>query len=318
MRKKSVWLVITIIVIVTLGKSYFKKNEAAKSELIIFHAGSLSIPFREVCRAFGKNNPEIIIKTEAAGSRACARKITDLGRRCDVLASADYRVIESLLMRDLADFNIKFALNEMVIAYNDKAQFSDEINPNNWYDILLKDEVMFGRSEPNLDPCGYRTLQVFQLAESFYRKPGLAEKLYEKDVVLRPKETDLLALLETGEMDYLFIYRSVAQQHGLKMLLLPDKINLKTQRFTDFYNSAKVKLSGKKPGEFIIRKGEPMIYSVTIPRNAENKKDAEKWVEFLLSPQGRKIMEKHGQSCITPAKADGFDKLPQSLKILCQ
>ncbi len=102
------------------------------------------------------------------------------------------------------------------------------------------------------------------------------------------------------------------------MLLLPDQINLKTQRFTDFYNSAKVKLSGKKPGEFIIRKGEPMIYSVTIPKNAENKKDAEKWVAFLLSAEGQKIMKKNGQDVLNPAQTDGFDNLPMSLKLLCE
>ena len=69
---------------------------------------------------------------------------------------------ENLLMREMAEINIKFALNEMVIAYNDTAKFKDEINSDNWYDILLKDKVTFGRSEPNFDPCGYRTLMIFQ------------------------------------------------------------------------------------------------------------------------------------------------------------
>lgn len=46
---------------------------------------------------------------EAAGSRDCARKIRDLKRPCDVLASADYLVIEQLLVPDYADWNICFA-----------------------------------------------------------------------------------------------------------------------------------------------------------------------------------------------------------------
>ena len=67
-------------------------------DLIVFHAGSLSIPFKEVVSAFKKMHPGVNIMCEAAGSRTCARKICDLGRLCDVMASADYSVIEALLI----------------------------------------------------------------------------------------------------------------------------------------------------------------------------------------------------------------------------
>ena len=319
MKKKLVWALITVAVIFIIfsGRSYFKKNEVPKSDLIIFHAGSLSVPLQEISELFEKEYP-VTVKAEAAGSRTCARKISDLNRQCDVMASADYKVVQSLLMPEHADFNIRFATNEMVIAFTKQSALGNDITADNWHKILFADSVLFGRSDPNMDPCGYRTLMLFQLAEKYYKSPALAEKLTEKTKYIRPKETDLLALLEAGEIDYLFIYRSVAQQHGLKILTLPDQINLKAPHFANFYRSAKVKLTGNEPGQFIIRKGEPMIYSVTIPKNAQNKKYAEKWVEFLLSPKGRSIIEKQGQSCITPAQTDNFDKLPQTLKVLCQ
>lgn len=293
-----------------------RNNNSSKNELVIFHAGSLSIPFRQITAEFQKKHPEIIVKAEAAGSRSTARKVSDLGRNCDVLASADYKVIKDLLMPNYADFNIKFALNEMAVAYTDKSKLSNEITPANWYETLLKDNIVVGRSDPNLDPCGYRTLMVFQLAEKHYNVPGLAEKLQQKNSCIRPKETDLLALLEAGEIDYLFIYRSVAAQHGLKMILLPDEINLKSSAFAELYSNASVRLSGKKPGEFITRTGEPMVYSVTIPKNAPNQKAAQDWLSLLLGPKGRAIMEKNGQACITPPKADGVN-IPPVLRSLC-
>ncbi len=282
------------------------------------HAGSLSIPFRQISVEFQKEHTDIVIKPEASGSRNAARKICDLERECDVMASADYKVVEDLLMPNHADFNIQFALNQMVIAYTGESRLSDNVTPDNWHKILLKDEVAFGRSTPDLDPCGYRTLMVFQLAERYYRLPGLAEKLQKKDKYIRPKETDLLALLEAGEIDYLFIYLSVAKQHGLNMILLPDEINLKSPAFAGLYNTATVKLSGKKPGEHITRRGEPMVYSVTIPKNAQNPKAAAAWLELLLSPRGREIMENNGQPCLKPAKANGFDKLPERLRRFCK
>ena len=134
---------------------------------------------------------------------------------------------------------------------------------------------------------------------------------------LRPKETDLLALLEIGEIDYIFIYRSVATQHGLKTLLLSDEINLKAAEMSELYNTASVKVKGKSPGEYIQRIGEPMVYSVTIPKNATNKTAAVKFVELLLSEQGVSILQSNGQPTITPAITEGFENLPGELKNIC-
>ena len=293
--------------------------DKAEKELIIFHAGSLSVPFRQVSELFMEKNPEITVKAEAAGSRDCARKVVDLGRRCDVLGSADYRVVENLLMPDLAKFNIRFATNEMAIAYTDKSRMSEVITAQNWHEILLRNKVIFGRADPNRDPCGYRTVMLFQLAQRFYGLDDLERKMSEKGggKYIRPKETDLLALLEAGEIDYLFIYRSVAMQHGLKTLLLPDEINLKSPDMSGLYNQAEMKITGKKPGEFITRKGESMIYSVTIPQNAMNRKAAIAWIELLLSKEGQAIMETNGQDIILPSVVDRHDKVPDELKGFC-
>ena len=291
-----------------------------RGELTIFHAGSLAVPFREVSALFMKRHPKVVVKAEAAGSRDCARKISDLGRACDVIASADYTVVATLLMPQHANFNIRFATNEMAIAYTDDSRLADTITPKNWPRILLSDGVTFGRADPNRDPCGYRSVMVMQLAEKHFKQKGLAEQLRRKDgrKYIRPKETDLLALLEAGEIDYLFIYRSVAQQHGLKMVLLPDATNLKSAELADLYATATIRVTGKKPGQFITKKGTPMVYSVTIPGNAGNRKAAEAYVALLLSPEGRAVMERNGQPSLRPAKTDGYEHLPASLKPLCR
>lgn len=292
---------------------------AEKQELIIFHAGSLAVPFREVSEAFNKKYPDVLVKPEAAGSRDSARKVSDLGRPCDVLGCADSEVIAELVMPEYADFNISFAANELAIAYTSKSRLAKTINSSNWHEILLRDDVNFGRADPNRDPCGYRTMMAFQLAEKHYKKSGLAGRLAEKGGMrfIRPKETDLLALLESGEIDYLFIYRSVIQQHGLKLLRLPDQINLSSPKYASFYNQAKVSVTGKKPGEMTVLRGAPIVYSVTIPKNSPNPRMAEAWVGFLLSTEGRQIMEKNGQKGQSPAPTDNYDKLPAYLKPLC-
>jgi molybdate/tungstate transport system substrate-binding protein len=290
--------------------------ETDSQQLIIFHAGSLAVPFKQICEEFNKSHPNVKIIREAAGSRVCARKITDLHRPCDVLVSADYTVIDTLLIPQHADWNIKFAANEMVIAFRKDSHAAGQINKNNWHEILLQKDIAFGRSDPNADPCGYRAVLTIKLAEKFYKRPGLTDRMLAKDRrYIRPKEVDLLALLETGELDYMFIYRSVAEQHKLRYIMLPDEINLKKTELGDLYRTASVSITGNTPGTFITKSGEPIVYGVTIPKNAPNHELALVFVNYLLdADKGGAIIERNGQTSVVPSPTDTFDSLPECLK----
>jgi len=288
----------------------------ASQELIIFHAGSLSVPFKEVADSFRQQHPNVEVKLEAAGSVDCARKITELGRECDIMASADYRVIDKLLIPDHTDWLIRFAANEMVLVYHDLSRYSGEISDENWPEYLMRDGVYYGRSNPDSDPCGYRTVLTLRLAEQHYGKPGMASQLLAKDQrFIRPKETDLLALLESGALDYAFLYRSVAEQHGLPYITLPDSINLGRPELEDHYAGAGVDIAGSKPGDTLTMKGEPMIYGVTMLQEAPNPEVAREFMHHLLtSDKGLAIMGKNGQPSLVPAPTEHYDKIPAGLK----
>ena len=284
--------------------------------LVILHAGSLSVPFDEATEAFEELNPGVTIVTESAGSRTTIRKVTELGKRADVVAVADYTVIEDLMFPDYADWYIWFARNEMVIAYSEHSKFSDEIDGENWYQILLRDDVQYGHSDPDQDPCGYRTLMLWQLAEIYYDVPGLYDDLDAgcPPQNIRPKETDLIALQQAGALDYVFQYRSVAEQHDLEYLELPEEINLSSPEFAEFYSHAQVAVSGKEPGTSVTLTGAPIIYGVTIPQNAPHPDLAIAFLKFLLGKEGQAITAENGQPPIVPAVASDPDRLPEELK----
>ncbi len=300
-------IVLVVSLLATLG--------FAKDKVVVFHAGSLAVPFAEMEKAFELKYPQYDVQREAAGSRACARKITDIGKPADVMASAAYKVIDNLMIPTHAKFNIQFATNEMAIAYTDKSKFGKEINADNWPEIFLKEGVKVGHSNPNLDPCGYRSMLVTKLAETHYKVPGFYDTLFgygqsykngeenKEKVIVRPKETDLLGLLEAGVYDYLYIYKSVAEQHGLHYLTLPQEVSLKSNALSKEYKVAKFDITGKKKGEWITKKGSAMVYGITVAQNEKlpaNKDGAVKFVNFVISLEGQEIMKRNGQGVINP------------------
>jgi len=297
------------------GQSETENGAGLSGKLQIFHAGSLTIPFEQISEEFNETYPDVEILAEGGGSATTIRKVTELGKECGVIGSADYLLIPKLMFTQYADWYIVFASNQMCIAYTDESAFADEINGNNWYEILQREGVNYGRSDPDQDPCGYRTLMVWQLAEEHYNEAGLYDSLYEADGdLMRPKSVELIALLESGDLDYAFEYSSVAQQHNLKYVELPPEINLSDVDSEDFYAQAEVEIAGAEPGEKITMVGKPIVYGITIPKDFPRQELAIAWVEFLLSEQGMDIIEANYQTPIIPAKTNDVSKLPESLR----
>ncbi|MFN2394572.1 MAG: extracellular solute-binding protein [Bacteroidales bacterium] len=265
--------------------------------LHIIHAGSLTLPVHEISKAFQEENPDVRILTEAWGSKAGARRVIDVNTPADVFMSADYLVIENMLIPEHASWYLPFATNELSIVYTSRSRYAGEINQDNWMDILMKPDVKYGRSNPDMDPCGVRSALAIKLAEKKYGKEEFARKLLEKDTDnIRPKETDLIALLEKNHIDYIFLYKSVAVQHGLEYLKLPDSLSLGNFELNDWYRNVNIETLGTRPGETITEYGEAMVYGLTIPHKSENPELAEKFIRFVLHPdKGQAILKRLGQ-----------------------
>ena len=265
--------------------------------LLVFNAGSLAAPFRDLLREFAVRHPGVQPRQESSGSLEAARKLTELGRIPDVLGVADYQVIPTLLIPGHVTWYATFARNAMVLVYTDQSVGAREVGPANWWQILLRPGVRTGRSDPSLDPNGYRALMVAQLAEQHYRVPGLASKLLAAmpPRYLRPKEADLVALVQVGELDYAWSYRSIAVATGLRFVALPPEVDLSDQGRADWYRQAKVRVpGGRTAGDSVTLVAEPIVYALTIPERAPNPGAAAAFVRFLFSPDGQAIIRRHG------------------------
>jgi molybdate/tungstate transport system substrate-binding protein len=132
-------------------------------------------------------------------------------------------------------------------------------------------------------------------------------------IMLRSMEVELSSALETGEIDYLYIYRSVAEQHGFRYVEFPPEIDLSSLDYADNYSKVQVQMEN---GEVVT--GSPIVYGVTIPKNAENPELAAEFIKLLLEEPGQQIFIENGQPPIVPAIAEGRDKMPEELQPLVE
>ena len=326
-----------------------------KKTLAVFCAGSLLAPFHLLEKAYESKHPDVDISVEGYGSIQVIRHITELRQQIDVAAIADEALIPLLMYttqdpatgKPYATWSIRFASNRLAVAYSPRSKFADQVSSENWYEILAQPGVRVGISDPRFDPAGYRSLMSLKLAEMHYRRPGILDSLIrdsfrppitvlEEDehieisvpeiletmpgsnTVLRGSSVQLIALLESGDLDYAFEYESVIRQHGLSWIELPDEINLGTAEMRHNYQKVQVKLDFQryattKP----VFKGEEIGYGITIPGNAPSPELAADFIAFLLSPEGHELMATSDLSLIQPLVCDRTMNMPANLSHLC-
>ena len=138
---------------------------------------------------------------------------------------------------------------------------------------------------------------------------------------LTPCPTTLSRLSPTFT-DYAWEYLSVAVQHGLKYVRLDDHINLGNYKYDNFYRQATVKVTGKKPGTWIIRTGKSCTYGITLIKDAPNPSAAVRFLEFMLAADsGLKVLSDMGQPPFVPARVSSLQvqgSLPANLPKLVE
>lgn len=294
------------LILIALVMTACTRADSTDGPLIVFNAGSLARPIRAALDTFALRE-NVRVEQEQAGSLETARKLTELGRIPDVIALADYEVFPKLLVPEHVSWYAKFARNRMVLAHTPRSRHADSIDAHNWWRILLSPGVESGHADPNVDPAGYRALLVFQLAERYYREPGLAKRLRRAvpSRNVRPKSADLVALLETGELDYAWEYESVARGASLQFVPMPDSMSLGAMRDSAFYATASLRVVGRSPTDSITVRGEPIMYALSIPKNAPHPALAERFVRFLLSDDGRRVLRSQHLDALDSAVLEG-------------
>lgn len=259
--------------------------------ITVFNAGALARPLRVALDAFAHADT-LQVEQESAGSLETVRKITELGRTADVVALADTALFSRFLDSAITGPVVPLGRTRMVLAYTHKSRFSGELSAGNWYQILTRPGVETGRSDPTLDPGGYRALFVMQLAQKFYGVPGLAAALEAAAPLrnVRPKSADLVALLQTGNLDYAWEYEAVALSSRLDYLRLPSEIDLGEPSAAGLYAAARVVLPSRGTAHGLVLAGAPIVFGAATLRAAPHGSVGQRFITYMTSTAGRVVL----------------------------
>ena len=273
-------------------------------DVSVMYAGSLVNIFENDIKSAFQNITGYNFIGEGKGSVQISNMILDGFRQPDVFVSADTTPIERLINHSLplANWLVKFRYAELVIAYNPQSPFASDLLKASkseipWYKVLEKEGLKFGRTDPELNPKGYYTVIAAKLANIYYNDSKIKDRILGEDrnkKQIFPEEV-LKSILDSGQIDATAAYKHEAIAKGLPYITLPDQINLSEPNYTNFYNKISYKLG---TSETIY--GNPIFFSFTIPNTVENNEGAMSFVKFLLSENGKKILEKVGLSPVKP------------------
>ena len=110
MDKRSIAICLIIVLTATSLALALDMNliggQGRSQALRIFHAGSLSVPLKQVAERFEEENPGVKVVLEPSGSVLAVRKITELHKTASILMTADYRLINDMMMPNLSLIHI--------------------------------------------------------------------------------------------------------------------------------------------------------------------------------------------------------------------
>ncbi len=248
----------------------FALSAAVGGSVSVVYAASLVAPMEGPVKSVLAVQTALRLEGEAKGSKALANMIAAGLRNPDVFISADPNLIAGLDRgRHLVRGYAVFGSARMVVAYSEnsprRALFERAAAGKiSILDVLGNPAVRVGRTDPQLDPKGARTIRVLELLGKHFHDAAKARGVLAKAETF--PEEDLAVRVESGEVDAGFFYSTEIPGRDLRAVELPGDSNL----------------------------SRDVTYAIAIMRNAPHPAAAQTFTAFVLHGAGRHILESAG------------------------
>jgi len=297
--------------------------------LSVIAAGSLAPILPSFANSFANATPGVAAPLAAQlyeGSTAAASALTLPEQPYDLFVSADFRVIPQHLeppTATVARWEVVFASDPIVLAYEPGATGLSGINATNWYQKIVGAGVTLGVPNASSDPLGANAIFALELTDqlthqggSFYAHffDGAMGALASPTAVTKFVSENVAATaLSTGEVSTFLIYRSYALADHLSYVNLNSSVDLGSTTPTDvaLYSSVQTtELSGTSTS---VKSGAPVLFALTVPSNAPDSPLGVAFAAFLLSNATAPTWAADGFIPLAPLWTDSASHLPAAL-----
>lgn len=230
-------------------------SAARADEITVSSAMSLKGPFQEIGRMFEERNPGTKVIFNFGASGGLAKQIEE-GAPVDVFASADERNMDRLqdLNLILNDSRKNFAGNTIVLV-----TAATDSRVRTFHDLAGSGIKRIAIGNPLTSPAG-------RYAEDTLKKLGLWESLRGR-LVYAENVRQILDYAARGEVDAGMLYMTDA-------LIRTEAVRVAAEAPRDSHS--------------------PIVYPIAVIRESGQKALAGKFVGFVLSSDGRLVLEKFG------------------------
>lgn len=250
----------------TLAAGTAAHGSAATRVVKVLYAGSLVTPMEGPVKA-ALQTEGIDFQGEPGGSKELANLIRAGVRSPDVFISVDPKIVAGLGNRVASQTT--FAGTSLGVAWAPHSRFASlfesvQAGSTTLHLALQRPGLKIGRTDPQLDPKGVYTIEGMTIwlgSDATHQILGDAENPAQ----IFP-EQDLLARIDTGQVDVGFFYRTEAIARGYQFIPLPGAAAL-TDRIT---------------------------YTLAVMKNAPDPDAAQAFEQFILTGKGREILERAG------------------------
>ena len=281
---------------VSVSTSTLVSTSVALAPLLSYSADAYAVEATALLNGFSQSTGVPVAPVKSGGSFADANQIA-AGAPDDVFISVALSATGPAYLKNLSsNWAIGFASDQMVLAYSNSTQTSaatgiinlantaEKSNAtadwNSFYTSLTSGSVKIGVSNPVSDPAGLRGWLVLEAAGYVYsggnQQAYVSPLLQNKGNVTGTNAAALVAPLQAGQIQFLFIYKSAAVTDKLSFLTLDSHVNLGSSNLSSFYSKFSYADSAGTT------KGAAIVLCITIPLSAVNTVEALEFVQYVV------------------------------------
>jgi len=345
LRMVAAVVIIVIVIVAGVGAYYYYSSTSSStimpsttmmsstvsssSPLILYSADSFVIEAAALESTFTSSTGIMMAPPKSGGSLLLASEIAQ-GNPVSVFISLSHGAVTAAhLGNESSGWAIAFASDQMTLAYSNATLQNSAANAtvtacnsalaadtnsswNTCFTMLTSGSVKVGSGNPNADPSGYRGWIVLEAAgQAFANNSSFYEDrlISNNGNVTAASAADLIAPLQTGQIQFLWIYKSSAIAHKLNYLQLPGRVNLGSSKYSSFYSKFSYQLATGVETGGVIR------LWITVPADSTDTADSLQFVAFVVKNSST-LLSPYGLIPTTPAKLYNSTTVPPLLQQL--